>query len=404
MAKLESQAKENPKLQQSTLFDGRLSLYLEYYLGRREWIDEESGRSKIKHIRKKETLNLYLIANPRTPIERQNNKQVLELAKEIKMEREQELKKDKTGKRLFKIKGINFIDYFQNYIDNYTKKDIRMVKASLNRFKNFLIQEYPAYSQIIKPEQIDKDMMLSFVEYLQEKSVGEGAKSIFKQFKKVIKHAIEHDIMTKNPCYGIKCKADDQTLRKDVLSVDEMTKLISTTYNKQNLQIRRAFVFSLYTGIRFCDLIELKYKNIDYSNKLLIFEQTKTKGHSAASGVTIPLNDNLLSLIGKSDAKDENIFRLPSHTMCLKALKHWTERAGITKHITWHCARHSFAVNILNNGANIKTVASLLGHSGLSQTEKYTRAVDSLKEAAINSLPVLNEMITAASKLDGLTE
>ncbi|WP_289225901.1 tyrosine-type recombinase/integrase, partial [Bacteroides acidifaciens] len=83
------------------------------------------------------------------------------------------------------------------------------------------------------------------------------------------------------------------------------------------------------------------------------------------------------------------IFPLPSHTMCLKALRHWVSRAGIDKHITWHCARHSFAVNILNNGANIKTVASLLGHSGLKHTEKYTRAVDSLKQEAINSLPEL---------------
>ena len=55
----------------------------------------------------------------------------------------------------------------------------------------------------------------------------------------------------------------------------------------------------------------------------------------------------------------------------------------------FHTARHSFAVNILNNGANIKTVASLLGHSGLKHTEKYTRAVDKLKEEAINSLPEL---------------
>lgn len=55
----------------------------------------------------------------------------------------------------------------------------------------------------------------------------------------------------------------------------------------------------------------------------------------------------------------------------------------------FHCTRHSFAVNILNNGANIKTVASLLGHSGLKHTEKYTRAVDKLKEEAINSLPEL---------------
>jgi site-specific recombinase XerD len=65
-------------------------------------------------------------------------------------------------------------------------------------------------------------------------------------------------------------------------------------------------------------------------------------------------------------------------------------RAGINKHITWHCARHSFAVNILNKGANIKTVSSLLGHSGLKHTEKYTRAVDELKKAAIDSLPELN--------------
>ena len=76
-------------------------------------------------------------------------------------------------------------------------------------------------------------------------------------------------------------------------------------------------------------------------------------------------------------------------SVCLKALSKWVAEAGIEKHITWHCARHSFAVNILNKGANIKTVSSLLGHSTLKYTEKYTRAVDSLKEMAINSLPEL---------------
>ena len=75
--------------------------------------------------------------------------------------------------------------------------------------------------------------------------------------------------------------------------------------------------------------------------------------------------------------------------MCLKALRRWTARAGIDKHITWHCARHSFAVNVLTRGADIKTVSSLLGHASLKHTEKYTRAVDSLKRAAIDSLPKL---------------
>ena len=96
-------------------------------------------------------------------------------------------------------------------------------------------------------------------------------------------------------------------------------------------------------------------------------------------------------LIGDApDDLNSSIFNLPSYESCSKSAKRWAKRAGINKHISWHCARHSFAVNILNNGANIKTVASLLGHSGLKHTEKYTRAVDKLKSEAINSLPELN--------------
>ena len=129
MAKVEAKTKENPKLQQSTLSDGRISLYLEYYLGRTQWVDEETGKIKVKHDRKKETLNMYLIAKPRTPEERQLNKETIELAKQIRIEREQGLKAAKTGKRIAVAKKVNFLEYFQTYIDNYTKKDIRMMEG-----------------------------------------------------------------------------------------------------------------------------------------------------------------------------------------------------------------------------------------------------------------------------------
>lgn len=407
MAKLEIKTKENPKLGQNLLADGRISLYLEYYLGREEIpvLDKNGnqvlygdgkmkGKPKfsVKHNRRKENLNLYLLDKPRTPVERQRNKETLELAVKIRHEREQELKESLNGYRLKKDRNINFLDYFQAYNGSYTKKDIRMMQIALNRFKDFLQEKFPQYATSIKPEYLNKDMMILFVEYLQTRSVGEGAKSIFQRFKKVISYAIEHDVMVKHPCVGVVCKVDEQVLRKDILSLEEEQALISTHYANENPEIRRAFIFCLYTGIRFCDVVDLEYKNVDYSNKLLSFEQNKTKGHSSASGVVIPLSDGLLSLIGKiprSDKTDKHIFHLPSHTMCLKALGRWAKRAGITKHITWHCARHSFAVNILNNGANIKTVASLLGHSGLKHVEKYTRAVDSLKKDAINSLPEL---------------
>ena len=386
---------DNPKLGAKILADGRESLFLEYYLGYTMEYHEGKDMMVPKKMRKKEYLKLYLWQAPRTPLERQQNKETLELAKKIRFEKGQELLEGATGYRLKKDRQINFIDYFQTYNDNYTKKDKRMMQIALQRFKDFLrdTPEYSKFAKSIKPEQLNKDMMVAFTEYLQSRSVGEGAKSLYQRFKKVIKYAIEHDVMVKNPCTGVVLKVDDQILRKDVLSLEEIQQLIGTYDEKQNPEVRRAFIFCLYTGLRFCDVKDLTFANIDYSNKLLMFEQNKTKGHSANSGVAIPLNESLLGLIGtptEEQSRSSLVFTLPSYEMCLKSLKRWVNRAGIDKHISWHCARHSFAVNILNNGANIKTVASLLGHSGLKHTEKYTRAVDSLKKDAIDSLPAFN--------------
>lgn len=385
---------DNPKLGAKILSDGRESLFLDYYFGYQMVYSEKLDRQVARKDRKREFLSLYLWQAPRTPLERQQNKETLDLAKKIRFERGQELLESVEGYRLKKKRDINFLDYFQAYIDKYTKKDIRMVEIALKRFIHFLndTPEYNKYAKKIKPEQITKDMVEAFTEYLQGRSVGEGAKSIYARFKKVIKYATEHDVMLKNPCTGITIKVDDQQLRKDVLSPEEIQQLIATHYEHENPNIRRAFIFCLYSGLRFCDVKDLTFANVDFSNKLLKFEQNKTKGHSASSGVVIPLNDGILKLIGEPtsrDNRDELIFPLPSYEMCIKALRRWVKRAEINKHISWHCARHSFAVNILNNGANIKTVASLLGHSGLKHTEKYTRAIDSLKQEAINSLPEL---------------
>lgn len=393
MAKNDTKVTDNPKLKQKELSDGNYSLYLDYYLGRVEVLDEATGETQSKVQRRREFLKLTLLATPRTPAERQQNKETITLAQKIRFEREQELKQSLHGYRLKKDQKINFLDYFQAYIDGYTKKDIRMVKIALQRFIDFLSStpRYNKFKKCVRPEQLNKDMMLAFTEYLQGRSVGEGAKSIYQRFKKVITYAIEHDVMTKSPCIGVSIKADDQILRKDVLSPDEVQQLIATHYDNENPNVRRAFILCLYCGLRFCDVKDLTFKSVDYANKMLKFEQNKTRGHSTSSGVVIPLNDGLLSLIGEptDGNKEALIFNLPTYESCCKSLRRWVKRAGIDKHISWHCARHSFAVNILNNGANIKTVASLLGHSGLKHTEKYTRAVDKLKEDAINSLPEL---------------
>lgn len=381
---------DNPKLGAKVLSDGRESLFLDFYLGYDMAVSSKTGKEYKRVNNKREFLSLYLWQAPRTPMERQQNKETLEVAKRLRFERGQQLLEDAEGYRLKKDRDINFLDWMWNYYEAYTKADKRHIKRAYNVFIDFLniTPEYVKFAKRIKPQQLTKEMMVAFTEYLQGRFVGEGAHTLYARFKKVIKAAVEADVMRKNPTTAVSIKIDNGALKKDILSLDEIECLISTHYTGENPDIRRAFIFCLYCGLRWCDVKDLTFANVDFSNRLLKFEQAKTKGHSAASAVVIPLNDGLLALIGEGK-RDEVVFPLPSHNMCLKALRHWTARAGIEKHITWHCARHSFAVNILNNGANIKTVASLLGHSGLKHTEKYTRAVDSLKQEAINSLPEL---------------
>lgn len=386
---IEGNSGDNPKLMGRALSDGRDSLYLEFYFGKVE-VTSKNGKTYQKNERQNESLGLYLWQAPRTPMERKQNKETLEIAKRIRFERGQELLERAEGYRLKKDKDVNILAWMSAYYESYTKADKREIKRACVAFNDFLIaaSEYKNFAKALKPQQLTKGMVIGFSEYLQKRYRGEGAHTVFARFKKMTKAAVEAGVIMKNPCEGVIIKIDGNTLKKDVLSMEEMQRLITTHYEGENPEIRRAFIFCLYCGLRWCDVKDLTFANVDYSNRLLRFEQAKTKGHSSASGVVIPLNDGLLDLIDKGE-RDALIFPLPSHTMCLKALRRWTKRADIDKHITWHCARHSFAVNILNNGANIKTVASLLGHSGLKHTEKYTRAVDSLKEAAINSLPEL---------------
>ena len=444
MQKKIGRGKENPKLMQRPLKDGRIALYLEYYLGRtQEPKTDANGQPlyypegfkkagqpiyKIKHDRRKKELKLYLTAKPRTPEERESNRETLLLAQKIRHDEEQALLNDVMGYRLNTYKNANIISFFETYIADYTKRDIRNVVSSFVRFKTFLreyrplcatrktpkeieeikkeweeknktipgkhpLNENELYRFNLKPGQLTREMVADFVDYLKDNSSGEGAHTAYSRFKKVIREAVNKGVLQSNPCDGISCQRTD-VLTKDILSPEEIAALVSTHYEGENPEIRRAFILSLYTGIRFCDVKELVYSDIDYQTNLLSFEQSKTAGHSKASRVYIPLRPDLLALIGTPEeyakSRTDKILDLPSHTMCLKALRRWTKRAGIEKHITWHCARHSFATNILESGANVKVVADLLGHSGLKYVERYTHALDEAKKTAVNSLPTLN--------------
>ncbi len=228
---------DNPKLGAKILSDGRESLFLDYYFGyRMEWSDK-LGREVAKKDRKREYLSLYMWQAPRTPIERQQNKETLELAKKLRFERGQQLLEQGEGYRLKKDSNINFLDWMWSYYEAYTKGDKRHIKRAHDVFIDFLnaTPEYQKYAKRLKPEQLDKDMIVAFTEYLQHRFRGEGPHTLYARFKKIIAAAVDKDVMRKDPCHGISITIDNGSLKKDVLSMDEIKQLITCHYHGESV-------------------------------------------------------------------------------------------------------------------------------------------------------------------------
>ena len=119
---------------------------------------------------------------------------------------------------------------------------------------------------------------------------------------------------------------------------------------------------------------EIEYKNIvDNQSKTM---RKKVKDSSTTPTLLLPLNQTCKSILKSFPFLEGKIFDLPSPTTCLKNLKKWKNAAGFDKHITGHCARHSFIANMLINGEDLGTVKSLSGHRSLEHLQKYIQVVD----------------------------
>lgn len=236
---------------------------------------------------------------------------------------------------------------------------------------------------------VTPDLVLGFTHYLRGKCSGEGARKHYHWFKKVLADAVEEALIKRNPCKDIRIVYDTNVVLKEILTPKEITQLATFRYEGEHREVQRAFIFCCFTGLRYCDVSALTYANVDYERMVMRFNQKKSAGRSAHAAVVTPLNNELLRLIGlprDGDNPKERIFILPHSSTARKHLARWVSLAGIKKRITWHCSRHSFAVNLLNSGTDIKTVSSLLGHASIKMTEKYLHVIDQRKQKAINRL------------------
>lgn len=243
-------------------------------------------------------------------------------------------------------------------------------------------------------EEVTRAFVDEFSVYLTTKTklAQNSAATYWQVLNAVLNEAARERRIAFNPCTltrGIK----QIPSRRQFLTFEELQLLAYTPC--KNEEVKRAFLFSAYSGLRLSDVKALRWLNVetlpsshrnDGSQPAIVYTQQKT-------GVIDykPLSDTALALIndGKRHAPTERLFTLPCDQYIGKTLAVWGKEAGLTKHVHFHLARHSFATLALAQGADLYTVSALLGHSSIKHTQVYAKVVNASKTKAVNALPSL---------------
>ena len=170
--------------------------------------------------------------------------------------------------------------------------------------------------------------------------------------------------------------------RREHLTLDELNKLVETPCD--NPVIKRAALFSGLTGLRHSDIKKMTWKEITKEGEhyRVNFTQKKTKGVEYT-----PISDQAYFFCGEPGHPDELVFGgLPAPSWISKPLSRWIAAAGITKHITFHCFRHTYACLQLSNGTDLYTVSKMLGHTNIRTTQIYSKVEDEKKEQAADAI------------------
>lgn len=351
------------KLRMKSLKDGGKSYYLDiYHNGERSY--DFLG---IKTINKG--------PNKDTPTQKNEKKRI---AESLAAQRELELISKGTQYVPVHVKNMNFLDFAQNFLDNYTRRDNRIVTAALTKFKEFIGNER------LKVVDVTPDLMERFKEHLLKDPAlsGETPHNYFTRFKKILRNAKIKGLISEMPTDEIRFSNPNKgdTLHKQILEIDEL-RILSKTYCG-NEEVKKAFLFCCYTGLGLAEIRILKWSNIRNGRLVMLRQKTKTK-------IDNNLNTAALRLIGEAGEPSEEVFGINgiSDNAVNKNLKNWLKRSEIDKKITFYCARHSFACLLLMNGANLKSVADAMGHKNTKTTLKYLNHVERLKDEAINNIP-----------------
>lgn len=355
-------AKEPVKVRLKPLQNGGFSIYLDIY---------NNGE------RCYEFLRLYLIPE-RTKADKERNNHTMQLANAIKAQRIVDIQNDNFGFQHGKMK-VGFFDYARKAVNNYgIGKNFLFHAGNYEKRKNILVADItPSWCNGFK-EYLDNYMGI------RNHLAPNTKATIYAKLRGVLENAKKEGIIRINPAVVVKNFKKEESKRL-YLTSEELKQLIATPFDYEDL--RRLFLFSCLTGLRSSDIRKLRWSDVieQEGYTRLIFRQKKTHGQEYTD-----INEQAVMLMGERKNGNELIFpHVPCESYVNKLLQQWVYKAGIVKKISFHCARHTFAVMMLERGADIYVVSKLLGHRDLATTQVYAKIVDQSKRKAVNLLPKL---------------
>ncbi|MEG2157626.1 MAG: site-specific integrase [Bacteroidaceae bacterium] len=334
--------------------------------------------------RKKEGLHIVLSPGSSSSIKKENKEKEL-LAKHLRAKREMELIEHRHKiKHFFSNRTkIDMLKHIDLMIKGYSGKDNAVMCAMRKKLSLY------ATGKTVYVHRLDEAFCEGFYHYLQTTLHGNTAIGYFRKFKRCLQKCVEAKLIDENPAQAIKTISSNE-LVKDILSSAEIQLLANAPC--LHLEVKRAFLFACHSGLRWCDVKTLQYSHLDFANSRLTITQRKVEGRSRNAVLHLDLNATAIALLSQKERGEPTdlVFRLPGYSYTTRVLTKWTNKAGIQKHITFHCARHSFITNLIVFGANIRTASALAGHSSIRHTERYIHIVDELKRQAVDNLPQLN--------------
>ena len=370
---------------------GLQQLRLVYYYG---VVEGEDGKKRAK--RDYEPLELYLYENPKTQAERQHNKEMLRQAEAARSARLVESHSNK-----FQLEDrVKLASSFYEYYDKLTasKESGSSSNYSIWISAGKHLRSYHGRAELTF-EELDKKFLEGFRKYLLEEPLTKSksklakntASSYFNKVRAALNEAYREGIIRDNPVQRVKSVKAENTQRT-YLTLDEVRAMTRAECRYDVL--KRAFLFSCTTGLRWSDIQKLTWKEIEEfqnGHYRIIFKQTKLL-NAGNSLVYLDLPDSAVKLMGERQDKTERVFKgLKYSSYTNVALLHWAMLAGVQKHVTFHVGRHTFAVAQLNRGVDIYSLSRLLGHSELRTTEIYADILESRRVTAMRGFPDIFE-------------